>query len=279
MNKVTKLLATLMFSATMAGAQTLVTVNGSSITQQDVDTELMQATQGRFNEVPVDKQMEFRKQVLQQLVAKELVYGDAKKTGVLNSKEFKDEYKKLLEIAKKNIAIQVWQKQELEKVSVSDTELKDYYNKNKEEFNEKESVHARHILVKTEAEAEAIIKEFNSLSGDALKEKFIELAKTKSTGPSGPKGGDLGFFVSGQMVPEFNEAVFKLEVGTATKKPVKTQFGYHVIYLEEKQPAAIRKFDEVKSIIDQRLKLEKFKVAVKAKMQELEKKAKIVVAK
>lgn len=140
-------------------------------------------------------------------------------------------------------------------------------------------MHARHILVKTEAEAEAIIKEFNSLSGDALKEKFIELAKTKSTGPSGPKGGDLGFFVSGQMVPEFNEAVFKLEVGTATKKPVKTQFGYHVIYLEEKQPAAIRKFDEVKSIIDQRLKLEKFKVAVKAKMQELEKKAKIEVAK
>ena len=113
MNNVTKFLATLMFSAAVAGAQTLVTVNGSAITQEDVDTELMQATQGRFNQVPVDKQAEFRKQVLQQLVAKELVYSDAKNTGVLNSKDFKREYKKLLEIAKKNIAIQVWQKNSL----------------------------------------------------------------------------------------------------------------------------------------------------------------------
>ena len=124
MNKVTKLLTTLMFSATIAGAQTLVTVNGSAITTQDVNTELMQATQGRFNEVAPEKQAEFRKQVLKQLIAKELVYGDAKKTGVLNSKEFKKEYAKLLEIAKKNIAIQVWQKRELEKVKVSDKEMK-----------------------------------------------------------------------------------------------------------------------------------------------------------
>ena len=279
MNKAIKLLATLMFSATIVGAQTLVTVNGADITQNDVDTELMQATQGRFNEVPADKQIEFRKQVLQQLIAKELVYSDAKKTGVLNSKEFKDEYKNILEIAKKNVAIQVWQKQQLDKIKVSDKEMKDYYGKNKEEFNEKESVHARHILVKEEAEAKAIIAELKSLKGDALKNKFMDLAKTKSTGPSGPKGGDLGFFVSGQMVPEFNEAVFKLKVSNVTEVPVKTQFGYHVIYLEEKKPAATRAFAEVQSVIDQRLKLEKFKTAVKAKMQDLEKDAKIVANK
>jgi peptidyl-prolyl cis-trans isomerase C len=279
MNKATKFLTALMFSATLAGAQTLVTVNGSEITQNDVETELMQATQGRFNEVPADKQLEFRKQVLQQLIAKELVYGDAKKTGVLNSKEFKEEYKNLVEIAKKNIAIQVWQKQQLDKIKVSDKEMKDYYDKNKEEFNEKESVHARHILLKEEADANAVIAELKPLKGEALKDKFIELAKTKSTGPSGPKGGDLGFFVSGQMVPEFNEAVFKMKVHTATEAPVKTQFGYHVIYLEEKKAAATRAFAEVKSVIDQRLKLEKFKTAVKAKMQTLEKEAKIVANK
>ena len=279
MNKAIKLLTTLMFSATIVGAQTLVTVNGADITQNDVDTELMQATQGRFNEVPADKQIEFRKQVLQQLIAKELVYSDAKKTGVLNSKEFKDEYKNILEIAKKNVAIQVWQKLQLDKISVSDKEMKDYYATNKEEFNEKESVHARHILVKEEAEAKAIIAELKSLKGDALKDKFMDLAKTKSTGPSGPKGGDLGFFVSGQMVPEFNEAVFKLKVRTVTEAPVKTQFGYHIIYLEEKKAAATRAFAEVKSVIDQRLKLEKFKTAVKAKMQDLEKEAKIVANK
>ena len=279
MNNVTKFLATLMFSAAVAGAQTLVTVNGSAITQEDVDTELMQATQGRFNQVPVDKQAEFRKQVLQQLVAKELVYSDAKNTGVLNSKDFKREYKKLLEIAKKNIAIQVWQKKQLDLVKVSQKEAKDYYNTNKEEFNAKESVHARHILVKEEADAKKIISQLKFLKGDALKNKFIELAKTESTGPSGPKGGDLGFFVSGQMVPEFNETVFKMSTGTVTPTPVKTQFGYHVIYLEEKKPATTRTFEEVQPVIEQRLQLEKFKTAVKEKMQNLEKKAKIVVAK
>jgi len=279
MNKVTKLLTTLMFSAAVASAQTLVTVNGSAITQEDVDTELMQATQGRFNQVPADKQLQFRKQVLQQLIAKELVYSDAKKTGVLNTKDFKTEYKKLLEIAKKNIAIQVWQKQQLDQVKVSKKEMKDYYNKNKEEFNQKESVHARHILVKEEADAKKIIAQLKPLKGEALKNKFISLAKSKSTGPSGPKGGDLGSFVSGQMVPAFNDTVFKMKVGTATARPVKTQFGYHIIYLEDKKPASTRTFKEVKSVIEQRLQLEKFKTAVKAKMKKLEKSAKIVVNK
>jgi len=275
MNKVTKLLTTLLFSATVAGAQTLVTVNGAAITKQDVDTELMQATQGRFNEVPAEKQAEFRKQVLKQLIAKELVYGDAKKTGILNSKEFKREYNKLLEIAKKNIAIQVWQKRELGKVKVSEKEMKDYYSKNKEEFKVKESVHARHILVKEEADAKKIISKLKSLKGDKLKQKFMALAKTESTGPSGPQGGDLGFFVKGQMVPAFNEKVFSMKVGTVAKAPVKTQFGYHVIYLEEKKSANVRTFKDAKSVIDQRLKLEKFKVAIQEKMKKLNKKAKI----
>jgi parvulin-like peptidyl-prolyl isomerase len=277
MNPVTKFLTTLLLGATIASANTLVTVNGTAITQNAVDTELMQATQGRFNEVPVEKRAQFRKQVLQQLIAKELVYGDAKKTGVLNSKEFKDEYKKLLEIGKRNIAIQVWQKQQLDKVKVSQKELKDYYNKNKSEFNVKESVHARHILVKEEADAKKIISQLKSLKGDKLKAKFIELAKSKSTGPSGVQGGDLGTFVSGQMVPAFNKEVFSMKVGTVTAKPVKTQFGYHVIYLESKNPANTRSFKEVSSTIEQRIKLEKFKVSVQAKMTTLKKKAKIVV--
>ena len=277
MNPVTKILTTLLFGAAIAGAQTLVTVNGSAITKNAVDTELMQATQGRFNEVPAEKRAEFRKQVLQQLIAKELVYGDAKKSGVLNSKDFKTEYKKLLEIGKRNIAIQVWQKQQLDKIKVSQKELKDYYAKNKAEFNVKESVHARHILVKEEADAKKIIAQLSSLKGEKLKAKFIELAKSKSTGPSGVQGGDLGTFVSGQMVPAFNKEVFSMKEGTVTSKPVKTQFGYHVIYLEKKNPAKVRSFKEVEPVINQRIKLEKFKVAVQAKMKELKKKAKIVV--
>lgn len=275
MKTATKILTAILLTTSLASAKTLVTVNGTKITQNDVDTELMNATQGRFNQVPAEKRAQFRKQVLEQLVAKELVYEDAKKTGVLKSKEFKNEYKKVLERVKKDLAIQVWQKRELDKVKVTAKELKDYYNKNKEEFNEKESVHARHILVKTEDEAKEIIKDLESLKGDKLKSKFIELAKTKSTGPSGPKGGDLGYFVQGQMVPEFNNKVFTMPVGSVTKEPVKTKFGYHVIYLEDKKAKKLRSFEEVKGFIEQRLKLEKFKSVMKSKMAELQKKATI----
>lgn len=275
MTKATKLLYTLLFAATLSSAQTLVTVNGAAITQEDVDSALMNATQGRFNQVPADKQAEFRQQVLQQLIGTELVYGDAKKIGVLDSKEFKAEYAKVQERVKKQLAIQVWQKQQLDKVKISDKELKNYYNKNKEEFNEKESVHARHILVKTEDEAKKIVLELKPLSGNALKDRFVSLAKSKSTGPSGPKGGDLGYFAQGQMVPAFNDTVFKMKVGTITKTPVKTQFGFHVIYLEDKKNLTVRKFDEVKTVIDQRLKMEKFKVVMKTTMDDLQKKATI----
>jgi len=275
MNKVTKLISALLLTSSIASAQTLVTVNGKAITQEDVDTELMNATQGRFNQVPADRQAAFRQQVLQQLIGKELIYDDAKKTGVTDSKEYKEEYKKLEERMKKELAIQVWQKKLLDGIKISEKELKDYYNKNKEEFNEKESVHARHILVKTEEEAKKIIAQLKPLSGEKLKEKFIELAKKYSTGPSGANGGDLGYFTQGQMVPEFNDKAFSMKKGSITLQPVKTQFGYHIIYVEDKKPSMTRAFDEVKGFIEQRLKLEKFKTVMKEKMDELQKKAQI----
>ena len=276
MRKASKLLlSALMVTTTILSAQTIVTVNGKAITSEEVNQELMNATQGRFNTLPVEKQKELGQQFVQQLVANELMYGDAKKTGVLNSKLFKDEYKKIQEKVKKSIAIQVWQKQLHDKIKVSQKELKEYYKNNKEEFVEKERVHARHILVKTEAEANKIIAELKSLSGAKLKAKFEELAKAKSTGPSGPKGGDLGTFTKGQMVPAFNDAVFKMKVGTITPKPVKTQFGYHIIYLEDKMKASTRTFDEVKSVIEQRIKNEKFKSVMNEKMAALQKKATI----
>ena len=275
MNKVTILLSALLLTGVVASAKTLVSVNGKSITQEEVDQELMQATQGRFNQVPADRQAAFRQQVLQQLIGKELIYDDAKKSGITKSEEYKREYKKLEERMKKELAIQVWQKKLLDSIKISNKELKDYYKKNIDEFREKESVHARHILVKTEDEAKKIIAQLKSLSGDKLKAKFIELAKKESTGPSGPNGGDLGYFSKGQMVPAFNDKVFSMKKGTITTEPVKTQFGYHVIYLEDKKPSMTRSFDEVKAFIEQRLKMEKFKAVMKKKMDELQKKATI----
>lgn len=104
-------------------------------------------------------------------------------------------------------------------------------------------IKARHILVKSKEEALAIIEE---LDGGA---DFVELAKEKSTGPSGPNGGDLGYFGPGQMVPPFEEAAFKLDVGNYSKEPVETQFGWHVILVEDKRAQQPPSYDEVKEQI------------------------------
>jgi len=267
------LLSALLLTSSMASAQTLATVNGKAITDADVNTELMSATQGRVNQIPADRLEMFKKQVLQQLISKEIIFDDAKKSGILKSPEYKEEYNKLLTRMKKELAIQVWQKKLADSIKISNKELRDYYNKNKDEFKEKASVHARHILVKTKAEAEKIIAELKGLHGQKLKEKFIELAKKDSTGPSGANGGDLGYFTQGQMVPAFNDKVFSMKKGSITLTPVKTQFGYHVIYLEDKKPAMTKTFDEVKTFIEQRLKMEKFKKVFKEKMDALQKNA------
>lgn len=113
--------------------------------------------------------------------------------------------------------------------SVTDEAVKARYDEEVAKLTPGQEVRARHILVKTEEEAKAVIEE---LKGGA---DFEELAKTKSTGPSGPRGGDLGFFGSGQMVPAFEKAAFALEPGGVTDTPVQTQFGYHIIKVEEKR--------------------------------------------
>lgn len=275
MKKVTQLVASLAIVSTMSMAQTLVTVNGTAITQEDVDKELMTATQGRLNQVPPEKQAEFRKQVLEQLIAKELVYDDAKKSGLLQAPDFKERYEEVTSRIKKEVAIQVWQKREFDKIAISEKEKKDYYDANKEEFAEDESVRARHILVEKESDAKNIIAQLKPLKGDALKNKFMEIAKEKSTCASAPEGGDLGYFSEGQMVPEFNDKAFSMKAKEITLEPVKTQFGHHVIYIEDKRPKTTRSFSEVKAAIEQRLKVEKAKSVMLEKMKELEKKAKI----
>lgn len=273
MKTVTRLVTSLAILSTISVAQTLVTVNGTLITQQDVEKELMVATQGRFNQVPVEKQEEFRRQVLEQLVARELVFDDAKKTGVLESKDFKDRFEEVSKRIQKEIAVQIWQKREVDKIVILEEDMKKYYNSNKEEFAENESVNARHILVKEESDAKSIIATLKPLKGDALKNKFMELAKEKSTCTSASSGGDLGYFTEGQMVAEFSAKAFSMKPKEMTKEPVKTQFGYHVIYVEDKKPKVAKSFAEVKPFIEQRLKMEKAKSAMLSKMQDLEKKA------
>jgi len=118
-----------------------------------------------------------------------------------------------------------------------------------------------------------------ALSGEKLKNEFIAQAKSKSTGPSAAKGGDLGYFPRGQMVPSFNDAAFAMKEGTMSSTPVQSQFGYHVIYIEDKKAAKKLGFEDVKNFIEQRLKMDKFKATMEKKMTDLRSKAKITYTK
>ena len=135
-------------------------------------------------------------------------------------------------------------------VAVTEAEIKGFYDANGAEFKQAEQVRARHILLKTEEEAKQVLAE---LEGGR---DFAELAKEKSTGPSGPRGGDLGWFGPGMMVPAFEKAAYALKAGEVSQ-PVKTKFGFHVIKLEERKAAGTKELDEVKGDIKERLEKEK----------------------
>jgi len=126
---------------------------------------------------------------------------------------------------------------------------------------------ARHILVEKESTANALIVKLNQ------GRDFAKLAEKESTGPTGPKGGDLGYFVAGEMVPEFSKAAFDLEIGKFTQKPVKTQFGYHIIKVEDERERAKPTFEEVKDQLAGQLR----QAATSEAIQALRKDADVIV--
>ena len=135
-----------------------------------------------------------------------------------------------MSIAAQRVLAEAYITTELRKV-VTEEELQKAYQLFISDESAREEIKARHILVASEAEAKAIIAELNSGAD------FVSLAKEKSTGPSGPNGGDLGYFARGAMVPSFENAAFALSVGSHSSEPVQTQFGWHIIKLEDKKTA------------------------------------------
>lgn len=136
------------------------------------------------------------------------------------------------------------------RAGISDDEVKSFYDQQIGNVKPETEVHARHILVKTEDEAKTLKKD---IDGGA---DFIKLAKEKSTGPSGPQGGDLGYFTRGRMVPEFEQAAFGLKSG-AVSEPVKTQFGWHLIKVEDIRTKPLPTLEMLKDRIVQTLMQQK----------------------
>jgi len=265
----TSLLAFTVMATSLVASDILVTVNGKNITKQDAQAFVTaSAPKATFAKLEAAE----KRMVTDRLIEKQLFTELAAKEGI----DKKPEFKRNMEKIKDELLVNMWMKEQMDNAIVSDSEAQAFYKKNTDKFMGKATMHARHILVEKEKDAQDIIATLKPLEGEALKTKFIDLAKTKSTGPSGPKGGDLGTFAKGQMVPEFSKAVWALENGQMTMSPVKTQFGYHVILLETKSEAAAIPYEQVKDKIIASLKQQQFSAKITQVAKELKSKAKIV---
>jgi len=175
-------------------------------------------------------------EALNDLVATEIALQQARKTDILE----RETTKKTISDYTRNILLQTWTKEIIESFDIDDAAIKEAYDDRVANLADKE-FNARHVLVETEDEAKAVIKETMAEGAD-----FANIAKEKSTGPSSSNGGSLGWFKAQTMVPAFANAVKTMNKGDISKEPVKTQFGYHVIKLEDSRNAKLPTLESLK---------------------------------
>jgi len=256
-----------------AKEQVLAEINGAKITLAEFNNEIgsMPANYRRY--INMNK-----KKFLDDMIVRKLLYKEAVKEGLDKDKDVLDTLEKL----KTRVMVRRVIEKVIESISVSDDDVKNYYEKHKKEFAVPEQVDAAHILIK--------VKDFSNKNEDkaALKkakdmlkkikagEDFTELAKKYSDGPSKRKGGDLGYFYRGQMVPEFEKAAFGLKVGQVSGI-VKTKFGYHIIKVLGKKKASQKGLKDVKEMLKKKLISEKKRTAVLDYTKALKEKAKITI--
>ena len=237
-------------------AKVLATVGGMPITDTEVEEFLMSlGPRGQAYNNP-----EGRGIILEQLIGNKLLLLDAKRNLLEAEPAFKEQLAKL----KDNLLASYAAEKAISAVSVSDKEARDYYEENKDKFSQGETVNASHILVDSEEKALELLAKIKS--GEI---SFEDCAKEHSSCPSGHQGGNLGDFTRGQMVPEFDVAVFSMEEGEITETPVQTQFGYHLIRLDGKKAAEPLHFGDVREAITRQLTMEKQQAAYRSKINQL----------
>lgn len=205
---------------------------------------------------------EGKEKFLEELIRRELIYQDAKKKRLDNDPEY---VAKMKEFEKMSLVALILKKEVEDKAKVDDAEVKDFYNKNADKFTIGTKVRASHILVETEDQAKKVYERIRK--GESLSSLAGTLSKDKG---SAAKGGDLGYFGRGQMVPEFEQAALRLKVGEVSE-PVKSRFGYHIIQLTDIQKGEAATFEQTQEAIKRQLLAEKQKALVDTYIEGLRK--------
>jgi peptidyl-prolyl cis-trans isomerase C len=284
-------------------------VNGVIIRQDEFDRELdffVKRAAPDGQQIPDFQLAKIKNDVLESLIDREVLFQESKKKGIEvkadaisdQLKGIKQKYPDEAQFAKllkemgltesdvesqikRGMAIQQLISTEVaEKVKISDEESKEYYDNHPEFFKKPEQVRASHILIKvdenaSEAQKTEARKKIKEVQQKLQKgEDFATLAKTYSEGPSGPGGGNLGYFRRGQMVKPFEDAAFSLKTGE-TSDIVETRFGYHLIKVFDKQPEKTMTYAEIKDQLNEHLKKQKLETEVDVYIDNLREGAKI----
>lgn len=275
--------------------QSVATVNGQEISSKDFERSLAAAKQQfakiGYQDADSAQREKLKKEVLDRLINMELLYQQGKKRGIVvedgeldeqyanfrkqfqkdeNFKKFlqdndvseaeiKEQMQKGILLKKLQLALQA---EFTETVAVSEKDIKEFYDKNVDNFKVPEGVKASHILISVDKNADEAAKKESRSKIEKIQqqikagEDFAELARTHSACPSSSNGGDLGFFGRGQMVEPFEDAAFGMQVGEVSDI-VETDFGYHLIKVTEKKAAETQSFEDVKAKIEDWLKQQK----------------------
>ena len=245
--------AALMAAAPVAFAQNVAIVNGKAVPQSRVDALVQQVTASGRQVTP-----EIQGQIKEEVIAREVFLQEAQVRGLDATPDFKVQ----MELARQTILIRSLFADYQKKNPISDEDIKAEYDKFAAANSGKE-YRARHILVEKEDKAKAIIAQLKKGG------KFEDIAKKESKDPgSGANGGDLDWANPSNYVKEFSEALMALQKGKMTETPVKTQFGYHIIRLDDIRDAKLPKFEEVKQQVAQQMqqqRMAKFQEELRAK--------------
>ena len=221
------------------GNPTVATVNGEEIKRSDV-FNFISSLPEQVRQMPIQNLFPL---ALEQVINNKVVSGKA----VAAKLEADPEVATMVEQAKGQIIRNVYVERQVTE-GVSQKKLLKSYEELLTTMSDIQETHARHILVDTEEKAREVIVK---LDGGA---KFEDLAKEMSTGPSKENGGDLGYFAKNEMVPEFADAAFAIDVGKYSKDPIKTQFGWHVVKVEDRRKRPEPKFEDVRPQLEQQLR-------------------------
>jgi len=233
----------------------LAKVGNTVITESDINNTIKAlGPRGAGYNTP-----EGRKALLEQIIAKNLFLNEARANFYEADSRFQADLATVKDEMLANFAIE----KAISTVTVTDADVKAYYDEHKDEFKSPETVTASHILIEDEAKIKEV---YEDIKGGKI--TFEDAAKEFSTCPSGKQGGSLGEFTRGQMVPEFENAAFNMEVGEISQ-PVKTQFGFHLIKLEAKEAAGELPYEKVAQELKKSVLQNKQQAAYASKLNQL----------